>query len=137
MGPAGRAGQKSKRQAETGGGHPQEGSNLGPRGSYGFDWSLVRIEPTTEGWESNVGFNPTKGWESSVGFNPREGGEVRPRVVWTGLTLEMCVILIAKASRNIVHVETNTATHHHVEASRKGVVTKARARHHGRSLTNS
>ena len=73
-----------------------------------------------------MGFNPTEGWKSSVGFNPREGGEVRPRVAWTGLTLEMCVIPIAKVSLGIVHVEASTATHHHVEASLEGVGTKAR-----------
>ena len=84
-----------------------------------------------------MGFNPSEGWESRVGFNPRDGDEVLPKVVWTGLTLEMCVILFAKASRDIAHVEANTATHHHVEASLEGVVTKARARHHGRSLTTS
>ena len=73
-----------------------------------------------------MGFNPTEGWESSVGFNSREGGEVRPRVVWTGLTLEMCVILSTYQLRGIVHVEASTATHHHVEASLEGLGMKAR-----------
>ena len=44
--------------------------------------------------EIERGFNPSEGWELRVGFNPCDGDEVLPKVVWTGLTLEMCVILL-------------------------------------------
>ena len=76
-----------------------------------------------------MGFNPSEGWESRVGFNPRDGDKVLPKVVWTGLTLEMCVILLTYQSRSKSWYCTRGGKyrhHHHVDASLEEVGTKAR-----------